>query len=184
MIIAVVGSIGSGKTLTLTLMGKQAKDKGKAVLSNYRLNFKHTLISKKQILGYSEDSSSLNNCTLLLDEAQTILDCRNSIKNRLLTYFILQTRKKHVDLFYSTQQFWNVEKRLRENTDMIFECCGYYDKKKEHLKAVKINRLKYIGRNSFLPLSSIVIKNPAIIFKLYDSYEIVDFDKEEKKIKN
>lgn len=178
MIIAFTGKMGSGKTLSMTFLAKIMSEEGRSIISNYRLKFEHRLISKKEIQEYgATKGKSLLNCVMLIDEAQTMLDCRQHQKNRIISYFILQTRKRGVDLFYTSQQFWNVEKRLRENSDLIFECTPIKDANNE-LKYIQLVGFNYHGRDTFSPASQFHIKVTPKLYELYDSYEIIDYDQE------
>lgn len=67
-----------------------------------------------------ETNSILYDTTVVLDEAYLFADARMSQSgfNKLISYFVLQTRKRDVDLYITTQQFENVDRRLRQNTDV------------------------------------------------------------------
>jgi len=178
MIIAFCGKMGSGKTLSMTYFARMMQERGRDIISNYTLNFKHRLISKKEIQEYGKTKgASLKDVMMLIDEAQTMLDCRQHQKNRIITYFILQTRKRGCDLAYTSQQFANVEKRLRENTDLIFECNPVKNKKGE-LEYIQLTHFNYHGRDTFSANAVTYLKVTPELFKLYDSYEIIDYDTE------
>lgn len=185
MIIGIVGRMGSGKTLLMTYLSYKAFMSGQAIFSNYRLTYPHKIITKKDILSYAEKKSSLENCVLLIDECQIMLDCRNFQKNSMITFFLLQTRKRGVDLIYTTQQFFNVDKRLRENTDYIIECQPLKSKRKpgqddkaDRLKGIKFSISQYDGRNCFTLLKSGILPKPQDIYKLYNTYQIIDINQE------
>lgn len=180
MIIGITGKIGSGKTLLASYLANEGHKDGQTIISNYRLKIPHQLITLPDIEDYANKHSSLKKCMLILDEAQTILDCRQSIKNRIMSYFILQTRKRDVDIVFTSQQFWNVEKRLRENTDYVLVCSAIRSKENNKiLLAVNVEINEYEGRDTFNYRGNFMIRDPASVFKLYDTYEIVDFS--EKK---
>jgi hypothetical protein len=179
VIIAITGQIGSGKTLTLTYLGYSKYKEGKKILSNYRLKYKHEIISKEVLSHYTDSDTSIKDCTMLIDEMQTVLDCRDSGKkdNKLLSYMILQTRKRGVDLFYTTQQFWNVEIRLRRNTDLLIECRPIYSivKGKKSLKSILLSFWIPSGSEVMTYKGRKLIKDPSSLFKLYDTYEIIGY---------
>lgn len=60
-----------------------------------------------------------NGCCIALDEIHVLLDSRGSASkiNKLMSYFILQTGKEAINLYYTTQDFGQVELRLRRRTD-------------------------------------------------------------------
>lgn len=187
MIIALNGIIGSGKTLTMTYLGYKQYKKGSDIVSNYRLNFPHKIVTKQDIENYAKSDTQLKNCTFLFDEAHIFLDCRTSAKNIVNTYFILQSRKRGVDIYYSTQYFGQVDKRLRDQTDLVFECTAIKKSKKvktgnktttvKLLKAIKIDVFRHKGQGVLEKLKKFVIRNPEKLFKLYNTYEIINFEK-------
>lgn len=179
MIIAIVGSIGSGKTLMMTYLLSQYHKKGMDIITNYRLKIPHKLVNREIIKNYADANTPLKDCVLGLDEAQILLDCRTSYKNILISYFILQTRKRKVLCLYTTQNFLNVEKRLREQTDYILQCTPVYEKVngEKRLLAVKILITQYYGHDRYKDLRRLVFRHPERIYPLYDTYEIVDFEK-------
>ncbi len=72
------------------------------------------LIKKKKL--------DLTNSTVMLQEAHNYVDARNSMskKNKTFTYWILQSRhtgRGSCDIVYDTQEFRQVDLRLRQNTD-------------------------------------------------------------------
>ena len=178
MIIGIIGKMGSGKTLTMVLLAYIMQKSGKRLKTNFDINITHEKITKSDIKAYGDGKGQeIRETVLCLDEVQTMLDCRTSSKNRIMTYFILQTRKRGVDILYTTQQFFNVEKRLRENTNMILECHPEYsplDKKK--LLAIRIDIIEYHGREIFTPVKTLRFKADEKIYKLYDTYQIINYN--------
>ena len=61
----------------------------------------------------------LNSATLLLDEAHKGIDSREwkSPVNKILSYFLFEARKLGLDIFYVTQVFMSMDKRVRRNTE-------------------------------------------------------------------
>jgi energy-coupling factor transporter ATP-binding protein EcfA2 len=180
MIIGITGAKGSGKTLVMTMMAAILEKEGKKILSNYRLKIPHTLISQDIIKNYSDKDTPLHDCVLLLDEIHILMDCRTSFKNTIITYFLLQSRKRDVDIYWTSQNFGQPEKRLRENTDYIIECDGHYDREHKNLLYVVIKIIKYYGKNQFREISTKLVRNPERFYCLYNTYEIIDFNKEKK----
>lgn len=71
-----------------------------------------------------EENKELYSVSLAIDEAYLWADSRLSQTqySRLLTYFVLQSRKRDVDLYITTQQFENVDIRLRRNCEVRILC--------------------------------------------------------------
>ena len=134
MIVGFVGARGSGKTLSMVLEAYRYQSIGYRVLSNIGLNFDHETYTGKDIERFASEKNNLKDSVLLVDEAHILLDSRTSVtkRNRIVSYFILQTRKRNVHLLYTTQSFHQIEKRLRDQTDILVECSfkdGYVQQK-------------------------------------------------------
>jgi len=181
MIVGIVGQMGSGKTLSMVFFAYHYQKQGKKILSNFRVRFPHRIITKKDIIEYGKGcSKELEDTLICLDEVQIMLDSRLHAKkgNRLISYMLLQSRKRSVDWFYTTQQFHNVEKRLRENTDLIIECSPTYTKeagKKKVLQSVRLSFINYHGRDVFSPIQAIDLIPNKDLYELYDTYQIIDY---------
>jgi hypothetical protein len=173
--------MGSGKTLTMVWLAQVIQQSGKRLKTNFDVSFPHTKISKQDIINYGKGiREDIRDTLICLDEVQTLLDCRTSNKNRVVTYFILMTRKSGIDLIYTSQQFFNVEKRLRENTDIILECHPVYLPKRENgkkiLKYIDVSVIDYHGRETFRLIRKFKITPCEALYKLYDTYQIINYD--------
>jgi len=93
------------------------------VYSNNHLNFPYTYFDAKYFLDHLNDEELVNS-VLLLDEAYIYLDARTGASklNKLFTYFIVQTRKRGVDLYICTHHIDIVDKRLRRAVDIRGTC--------------------------------------------------------------
>lgn len=177
MIVGIVGKIGSGKTLFMTFLMKKYKeyDSQKKIYSNYKTKISD-IITFDVIKKYAEDNNPLKNCVLGIDEIQTFLDCRNSLKNTISSYFILQTRKRNVFLLYTTQQFFNVDKRLRNNTDYLFSVKKITHRENKNKFIIRVEIIKNLGGDCLEETNRVFyLKNPEKYFNLYDTYEIIKF---------
>lgn len=161
MIIGISGLLGSGKTLLMTIIGKSSHDRGREIYSNYYTKF------SKMIDPYELLKFELNNCTLLLDEIQTLFDSRISSSeiNRLSSYFFLQTRKRNVNLIYTSQLLGAVDLRLRFITDFNILA--------ERLTSgfrytIYVSSLYYPAKTIFLPY-----EKAKKFFDLYDTSQII-----------
>ena len=113
--IGISGLLGSGKTLLLTVLGYYYEELGLDVKANYELDFGEKVDINELIHFELED------CALLLDEIETLIDSRdNSKNNRNLTYFFLQSRKRRVFLGFTSQLLGAIDKRLRFITPVVF----------------------------------------------------------------
>jgi len=117
----IIGGFGAGKTLLLTWLLKRGSVRGRRVLSNYGLKFPHEKLDADTLM---EMDRSLTFCFIGVDEIHVLIDSRRagSERNLLISYFILQTRKRAVDFAYTTQHEGQVDIRLRRSTDFWIYC--------------------------------------------------------------
>lgn len=121
MIIGIEGGLGSGKTLAVVRYLVKDYNDGRIIFSNFKLKkIKYKPLDVLEILKLDEGGVSLNNVSCAIDEITVFADCRTSMTklNRFLSYFILQTRKRNVTLYYTTQDFNMVDLRLINHTDI------------------------------------------------------------------
>jgi len=77
------------------------------------------------LLEYSKNQEQINNTSLAITELHTLIDSRASGSNKFITWFFLQLRKRGVNLYGDTQHFGQIDKRVREQTDIFIECQCY-----------------------------------------------------------
>lgn len=155
-----VGLLGSGKTLGMTAFSKQKNDEGIKVFSNFHLTFGE-LINPIELIEFN-----LKNCVLCIDEAYTIIDSRFSNQaSRLFGYFIKQSRKRDVWIYYSSQRFMDVDVRLRQVTNQIILC----EKDEEQ----KIFTYTIIEAGRVIDLKTLSFRNAEQLYPLYDTNEVV-----------
>lgn len=116
MLIAIIGDLGSGKTLTLTYLAWVGTQQKIPVYSNYNLAFKHRKLKHPRDLG--ECGSGL----VALDEAWLWADARIAMSkvNRFISLVILQSRKRNLNIAFTTQTFRQIDVRIRNITDLYF----------------------------------------------------------------
>lgn len=124
MIVGVVGLAGSGKSLSLAydcsrvLRGKRSLLTGKKyskVFTNFELSgcYKFDWDDLGKI--------NVENSIIFVDEISMFADSRN-FKNfsTVEKFFFSQHRKFRCDFVYCSQDFFDVEKRIRENTHKLY----------------------------------------------------------------
>ena len=123
-IVSFEGYQGSGKsTAAVACAYENYKQYGRKIISNNHLTCDYTHFDLAYFLEHIADGE-LENCTLLLDEAYQYMDNRLSQTklSKLFTYFIVQTRKRGVDLYICTHHIMHVDVKLRRATDIRGAC--------------------------------------------------------------
>lgn len=178
MIVAYRGRRGSGKTACMTRDAYISYLRGKTIYSNYHLNFPYKPLTKDVINNFKE--SDISNCVLLVDEIQVLFNSRTFLKKRNMSFstFIQQTRKRGVDLFFTTQSLRTVDVNIRENVDLhvypkpvrnkdglvvMFDLLYYDPYGEEDLRGVSNGLVNVFVRAT--PL-----------FKLYDTSQIISIE--------
>lgn len=126
MIIGIEGGISAGKTLVMTYLLKQELIECKKPLyTNYTLRrMPHTKIDLQWLIEAMKNGHDFEQngtgAAIGLDEIHILMDSRTSQTkvNRLVSYFLLQTGKEGINLYYTTQDFGQVDRRLRQRTDL------------------------------------------------------------------
>ncbi len=159
MLISILGAFGSGKTLLLCIFAVMST---REVHSNFVLNMaKYRELTTLSLMDLKD------NIEVFIDEGYTWLESRisSSNLNRYLSYIILQSRKRTIDIYITAQLFSTIDLRFRENSDVIIKCLR------------KTSGFKY----SFLNIRNRTIKSYFLSFKdaeeyykLYDTYEIIE----------
>ena len=132
--ILILGGLGSGKTLFMTILAKMI---AKPIFSNYALKFSDIAVKPLEIekLFHSE----YQNCCVLMDEAYIYLESRisGSEMNRCLSYVLFQSRKRGVILILTAQLSSSVDVRFRELVDIVIHCEKMGDCYRYQLQLVK-----------------------------------------------
>jgi len=130
MIIGVEGSMGSGKTLLIVRYLLKDFSNGHKIFANFGLRkIDYEPLNVMELM----ENNELQDVSVGIDEITVFLDCRKSSSkmNRYISYFILQTRKRNVNLYYTTQALSMIDKRLLEHTEFQITCEKIYNHKQE-----------------------------------------------------
>jgi len=170
LLIAVIGGFGSGKSLFLAILGyKLSKLPNYDVYANFHIKGVKYLTPKELI----QINPKSKKAVILLDEAYSWLDSRVSASkvNRILSWVVLQSRKRNMDIFYSAQSATTVDLRLRDRTDITIFCRAEGDPLRPSgftYIMEWINGLRIFRKAMFLPYSK-----ARKYFNIYDTREIV-----------
>lgn len=116
MLIYIIGDIGSGKTLFLT---RQATKLKRDIYSNFFLKLDNYY--PLDILTLLDLKSNVN---IFIDEGYTWLESRTPSKvlNRYISYIVLQSRKRGLDIYMTAQLYSSVDLRFRDQANIIIKC--------------------------------------------------------------
>ena len=159
MLISILGNLGTGKTLFLAYISTKFNRK---VYSNFEL--KNKFYEPLKVI----DLLNLpNNIEVFIDEAYTWLESRVSSKalNRYLSYILLQSRKRTINIYITAQLFSTVDLRFREQSNIIILC-----KKIDNGFHYKLfNRDNNSMKAFILPF-----EKAKDFYQVYDTYEIIE----------
>jgi len=184
MIVAFIGTMddesmtpisGTGKTCGMTGYGYMDYLEGNKIYSNYFTNF------SEEVLGFQAMINKLKgvpspNTKLLVSEMQNVLNSIGSTQQQVLFIdsFASQMRKIDVDLYYDTQRFMNIHKRLRVHTDVILipykahmdnQACYFNRCQKPH-------KIYIYSQKPYKP-KPIMCFDATEVGKMYNTFEII-----------
>lgn len=117
VLFAIVGELGSGKTLSLTYLAwHNWFNKGRRIYSNYNLyGFPFTKI------GSVDDLDNIYDGFFSADELWLYVDAwaGRTKKKKIIANILLKSRKRGLTIAYTSQSFKQVAKRIRDVTDFI-----------------------------------------------------------------
>jgi len=119
MLMGVIGELGSGKTLGMTYMGirNYVKYEGtRTIFANY-----HLFDVPFNFVDSPEQIDDIHSGIFLADELWLWLDSRvsSSKRNRFVSAILAKSRKRDLDILYTSQSFSQVDKRVRKITDFV-----------------------------------------------------------------
>lgn len=160
MLISILGNLGSGKTLFLVYLATKFN---RDVFSNFELKLKYY-----KPLKVIDLLKLPNNIEVFIDEGYTWLESRVSSKalNRYLSYILLQSRKRTINIYITAQLFSTVDLRFREQSNIIIFCKKI---KNEGFQYRILNRDNNCINSVLLPL-----KKAKKFYNFYDTYEIIE----------
>ena len=184
MIIAFIGMRGSGKTLSMVKFISEKYEKGFNIFSNFELKLKENkkgsvqYLDKKFFVNYAESGLDIKNSVVAIDECHVFFDSRNAMlkRNKIFSKFVTQSRKRSVDLIYTTQdkspmyflKSGQVELRLRKLTDMLIFC--------ECIKSKGHTFIVNSYCNQYGELLTKKTFHGDKYFSMYDTDQIIDID--------
>lgn len=177
MLIGLEGGLGDGKTIMMVRYLNKDFNNGHDIYANFELKngLKYNPIDLKELLSYKDKSLEFTNATLGIDEITVFVDCRTSSSksNRIFSYFVLQSRKRSVNIYYTTQDLTMLEKRLLPHTHIIILCESIFDKNGDMIKDWK-NYSVIDYRNRRRPTINSFDMNIKPYYDFYDTDEVIE----------
>jgi hypothetical protein len=174
MLIGFEGGLGDGKTILLTkyLMDEHYHNK-RPIMSNFNLT--KIPYKKLDVLELLENKAELYNVCVGIDEITVYVDCRmsSSRANRFFSYLVLQSRKRDVDIYYTSQSLGMLDFRVVNHTPITVLCKKMYDKQNKEIKDYRyytifdLRNIRHISAKHFI----MYIKP---YYDCYDTNEIID----------
>lgn len=161
MLIGIMGKMGAGKTLSMTILSEYLHRVTKTPLwANYTLK-----LHPNSMIESLNETVDKNSAILNFDEIWLSADARVWKDNVKLSQWVNQTRKKKMIVFYTTQHIRQVEMRIRNATDILIYC----EKTPQgHWLQFVDWQYRQLGRRYLIPYS--VTKK---FHNLYDTYEVL-----------
>lgn len=121
VLVGIIGELGAGKTLALTYIGFKKMREGRIVYSNYHL--KSPYFKKYNFVESAKQIEDMNKGIALMDEFWIWLDSRESTKqrNKIISGILLKSRKRDIDILYTSQSIMQMDVRVRRVTDFIIK---------------------------------------------------------------
>lgn len=161
MLVAFVGNLGQGKTYSMSILASYLHQRfALPIFANYGLKNAERLKTFNDVL-------NAQNGVVCLDEAHIFLDSRGfkDPKSQKTTHWLLQTRKKDLIVMYTTQNFGQVDIRMRRITDYL-AICKKIPGKGITIQFIDAQEMKLLRKQTILePLKR--------YYHLYDTKEIV-----------
>lgn len=182
MIYGFVGQIRQGKTLSVMPELVNYYNKGKTIYSNIKLNIPFKPLTLQMLIDAVEDNKDIfePDSIVFIDEIHIWLDSRCSVskRNKIVTYFLLQTGKMGLDsdygliLIYTTQWIDQIDKRLRHLTEILIECQKF---EFEGLKLFNNHITEFRGRDIIEYDRQFI--GTKELYNMYNTKEIVRIEK-------
>lgn len=164
--------MGSGKTLYMIRNLVNDYHNGKRILCNININgIEYERLFLEDFLDETK-TDTFRNATIGIDEITVFMDCRHSMQNTFMSYMFLQSRKRNLNFYLTTQDYTMLDNRLLPYIaiHVIMECL--FDQNNEPLKNHRLVTIIDL-RNKYKITENTFVMNISQWFKYYDTNEIV-----------
>lgn len=184
MIVAFIGTMddesdtpisGTGKTNSMTGYAYLDYLEGNKIYSNYHTEFSEKTLGFQAMINELKGNFSPN-IKLVVSEMQNVLNSIGSTQQQILFIdsFASQMRKIDVDLYYDTQRFMNIHKRLRVHTDVVlipYKC--HMDNQACYFNRCKKPHKIFVYSQKPFKEKPVMCFDATEVGKMYDTYEII-----------
>lgn len=149
MLIAIEGGLGTGKTVMLLRYLINDGKLGHKIFANFGIiGLPYNNIDIGELLQKESSNLEFKDATIGIDEITVFVDCRTSTakRNRIFGYFVLQSRKRNVNVYYTSQDLGMLDFRLTNHTHIVVLCDFEY---RNYKKGDRILRLKVKNRRRY-----------------------------------
>lgn len=167
MITLIVGDVGSGKTLLMTVFTQLSN---RICFTNYKIRNSRVRGRIKTFKFRDILDEKVNNSDVYLDEFYMYMDARKFMSdiNTTLSYFAFQSRKLKLRMYLTTQLIRTIDVRMREMIDNIIECEYIED------KGFKYSIYNNIKKGYSAPIQFFLsLEKAKLYFNKYDTYQII-----------
>jgi hypothetical protein len=174
VLFAIVGEMGSGKTLTCTYLGfKNWYFRKMKIFSNYRLyKIPYYYIESVRQFDHMRDGVAL------LDEFWRICDSRLSRKaaNKFVGDILARSRKRSLVYIYTAQVIDTIDKRIRKVQDFTAYAVG---NRKETVMKCLVFRTGYAKSGTYMKTFYYTTEIPMMSFNTNEEVDMIDDTAEE-----
>jgi len=177
--VGIHGQQRSGKTTLLVWLLMLSWRLGKQVYANFGLRFPDVpgLKPPKPLDVRTLVNLELEFCDIGIDEAQAWFDSRTSpsLANRVMSYFMYQSEKRGVDIFYVAHEPDLLERRIRRNLMVQYLCSWLGDPGRPSPRdAIYVLQLCH-GIEGIPPLTEFVLWAPPL-YPYFDTRERIPLE--------
>jgi hypothetical protein len=116
MLIAVDGKKGSGKTFLIAKFLERDNKNGVPIVANFKL-----LFCEYRHFHLLQEIFGLTNCSIGIDEGQKLFEARRFMSlPPQFCEMVAGDRHDHITLYATTQNITHVDKRVRDNVDILY----------------------------------------------------------------
>lgn len=170
--VAILGDVGSGKTLWLTVLAYEQYKLGRNIYPNYQLDFGDGPIQTVT----PGDLQTASNGVACLDELWTWIESRADLGSRdvqtYLTHLLFQSRKNDLDFIGTMQLFRTIDIRFREMVRYIVRPERVRDGFRYKIYNNK-DQLLQVRRLTYAKGDNISVTNPEFYYPFYNTAEVV-----------